>query len=171
VLDRGLPPLPQALHWMGQLLEALAHLHQRGLVHRDVKPANLLLASDGSLKLADFGIARRRGDHLVQDSSGTPNYMAPEQMRGGAADPRSDLYAAGVVLYELLTGSRPYLGTAFEVMQQALAGRHAPPSRRHPPLGERYDAILGAALAPDPRHRYADARQFHSDLQAAALAE
>ncbi len=170
VLDAGLPPLAQALQWMDQLLAALAHLHGRGLVHRDVKPANLLVAPDGSVKLADFGIARRSGDQLVHDSSGTPNYMAPEQMRGGAADPRSDLYAAGVVLYEMLTGSRPYRGTAFEVMQQAVRGRHLPPSALRAELGQRYDAMLRTALAPDPGRRYADAKQFDSDLQATRLA-
>lgn len=171
VLDAGLPPLAMALQWMGQLLSALEHLHRHGVVHRDVKPANLLLAPDGNLKLADFGIARRSGDRLVQDSSGTPNYMAPEQMRGGAPDPRSDLYAAGIVLYEMLTGSRPYAGTAFEVMQQAVKGDHRPPSQMRPALGERYDAMLRTALAPDPVRRYADAREFHSDLQATRLAQ
>jgi serine/threonine-protein kinase len=136
-------------------------------VHRDVKPANLLLTADGDLKLADFGIARRAGEMVVQDSSGTPNYMAPEQMRGGAADPRSDLYAAGVVLYEMLTGHRPYRGTAFQIMQQCLKGEALPPSAIRPALGLRYDALLRSALAPELQRRFASAREFHSDLQAA----
>ncbi len=169
VLDAGQPPLAQALRWMGQLLSALAYLHARGLVHRDVKPANLLLGTDDTLKLADFGIARRAGEQLVQDSSGTPNYMAPEQMRGKPPDQRSDLYAAGVVLYELLTGSRPYRGSAVQVMQQALKGRHMPPSALRPALGRHYDTLLQLALAPNPQQRYACAGDFYSDLQAASL--
>lgn len=171
VLVAGPPPLAQTLQWMGQLLAALACLHAHGLVHRDVKPANLLLGPDGALKLIDFGLAHRVGGLLVQDSSGTPNYMAPEQMRGRPLDQRCDLYAAGVVLYEMLTGRRPHSGTAFEVMQQALRGRHKPPSAVCPALGRRYDALLDAALAPDPGRRPADALEFHTVLKDAHSAQ
>lgn len=173
VLDAGLPSPAQALRWTAQLLAALDCLHAHGLVHRDVKPANLLLAPDGSVKLADFGIARRAGEGPVHDNdhSGTPNYMAPEQLRGAPADPRSDVYAAGVVLYEMLAGGRPYRGSAFEVMQQALRGELVPPSARRAALGPRYDALLARALAADPARRFADARQFHTDLQAASSAQ
>lgn len=168
VLDAGLPPLQQALRWMGELLAALDYLHGRCLVHRDVKPANILLARDGSLKLADFGIAAAAGVAVQNNpASGTPHYMAPEQMRGRPPEARNDIYGAGVVLYEMLTGCRPYTGTAFEVMQQALQGRPPLPSAMRPALGRHYDALLQAALAPEPADRLASALEFRSKLQAA----
>lgn len=156
VLEAGAPPLPQALAWMGQLLEALAHMHKRGVVHRDIKPANLLLAVDGRLKVADFGLACRAGP---AEAHGTPAYMAPEQMRGHV-DYRSDLYAAGVVFYQLLAGCKPYQGAPFDVMRQALAGRPPPLPRAL----ARYDALLSRALAPQAERRFQDAADFLSGL-------
>lgn len=165
VLARSPPALPQALAWMRQLLAALAHAHGRGVIHRDIKPANLLIGADGQLKVADFGLAcmpQSRG------AGGTPNYMAPEQMRGAPADARADLFAAAVVLYQLLTGGRPYHGSAFEVVRQVLTGAPAPPSLRRPALGTRYDALLARALARAPAVRFQSAQQFQLALQLAS---
>jgi serine/threonine protein kinase len=137
-----------------QLLLALEHLHARRIVHLDVKPANLLAARDGALKLADFGIARRagQGGGAVH---GTPHYMAPEQLRGRALDGRCDVFAAGVVLFELATGRLPFDGTPFEVVSQVLRGAVVPAG-----LGRELGQVLRRALAADPGQRFAGGGDF-----------
>lgn len=158
VLADGVPPLARSLDWMAQLLAALACLHGAGIVHRDITPANLLITPAGQLKLTDFGLAARAGQ--AAGAAGTPACMAPEQMRGAPADARADLYAAGVVLYQLLTGCPPFDGNAAAVVQQVLAGSPAVPSRRRPALGRRFDDLLARALARDPGARFQSAEQF-----------
>jgi serine/threonine protein kinase len=149
-----------------QLLLALGHLHEHQIVHCDVKPANLLAARDGSLKLADFGLARRarqgigpmRGPmrgQLRGPVHGTPRYMAPERLRGGAPDPRGDLFAAGVVLFELATGRPPFDGTPFEILSQVLRGPLVPAA-----AAGRLAPLLRRALAADPAARFAGAADF-----------
>jgi serine/threonine-protein kinase len=136
-----------------QLLLALAYLHQRAIVHCDVKPANLLVGPNGQLKLADFGLARRFGQGGA--AIGTPSFMAPEQLRGQVLDGRADVFSAGVVLYQILTGKRPFQGSAFEVMQQILQGAPLAP----PPLCD-FDTVIQTALARDPEQRFASAEAF-----------
>ncbi|MBA5606681.1 serine/threonine protein kinase [Duganella sp. FT3S] len=164
VLAEGVPPQARAWAWMGQLLAALACLHGAGIVHRDITPSNLLITPAGQLMVTDFGLAAHAG--RAAGAAGTPAYMAPEQMRGAPAAPRADLYAAGVVLFQLLTGRLPFEGNAGAVVQQALAGAPATPSQRYPALGCRFDGVLARALARAAPQRFQSARQF-----AMALAE
>ena len=151
------PPL--SLAGVRQLLLALGHVHAHGIVHCDVKQANLLAGPDGALKLADFGIARQAGQG-AGPAHGTPHAMAPEQLRGQPLDCRVDIFAAGVLLYQLVTGARPFAGSPFEVMQQILGGL------AHDP-GTPFDAVLARALAADPACRYAHAAEFLSAFDAA----
>lgn len=163
-LGAGAAAPAQALGWMAELLDALAHVHAGGIVHRDIKPSNLMVGHSGRLLLVDFGLACRPG--AVQ-AHGTPGYMAPEQMRG-YADPRSDLYSAGVVLYRMLAGRLPFAGTPFETMQQALGGRVPPLPQGLPRLAPHVrgalDAVLARALARDPGARFANAAAMRAAL-------
>ena len=161
--------LSQALDWFGDLLAALDYAHANGVIHRDVKPANLLVTRAGRVKMSDFGIARIESSTLTQTGAmlGTPSYMSPEQFRGETVDARSDLFSAGVVLYQLLTGQRPFSGTAATVMQQVLNHAPPPPSLLNPALPPALDAVALRALAKDARARHASARAFQQALAAA----
>jgi len=152
----------EAMRIVPPLCMALQFAHDRGVVHRDVKPENVLIDVDGNVKLADFGLARLLGDagddgpQLTRQSQvmGTPHYMAPEQFRAANVDHRADIFALGVVLYELLTGQVP-------------AGDFAPPSQR-PGVPRSLDAIVRRALAQDPARRYQRAEELGSDVRAQA---
>jgi serine/threonine-protein kinase len=175
VLDALLAParptaLSHVVTWMGGLLGGLQYAHSRGVVHRDVKPANLLITPAGDLKISDFGIARIESSSLTQAGSmiGTPSYMSPEQLLGDAVDGRADVFSAGIVLYQMLTGARPFLGAASVVMQRILNDDPPPPSRILPALGTRFDTVLATAMAKHPDARYPSARAFHEALLAAA---
>ena len=158
-----LPPLPDVLHLMAQLLDALGCAHQHGVWHRDLKPANLLLARDGRLKLGDFGIARIENQGLTQVSSmiGSPGHMAPEQYVGTGIDQRTDLYAAGVLLYRLLTGVQPFVGSAETLMYKTLHEAPQAPSLLRPGvLSPAHDAVLMKALAKAPAERFQSAQEM-----------
>lgn len=150
-----LHPRANVMAWMTQLLRALEYAHSKGVVHRDIKPDNLLIDRDGQLKITDFGIARIEASTLTQAGMmvGTPCYMSPEQFRGERADRRSDVFATGVLLYQMLTGARPFVGNSFEIMHQITHGDVRLPSQQYPALGTRYDAVVSRAMA-----READAR-------------
>lgn len=166
------PDRPTALArvnvWMADLLQALDYAHSRGVVHRDIKPANLLITAGAQVKVSDFGIARIESSTLTQTGSmiGTPSYMSPEQFRGETVDGRSDVFSAGVLLYQLLTGVRPFTGSASVVMQQILNVSPAPPSQVLASLGTAYDAIVARAIAKAPAERFASARAFLDALSA-----
>ncbi len=161
--------LARVTAWMGDLLLALEYAHSRGVVHRDIKPANLLITLSAQVKVSDFGIARIESSSLTQTGSmiGTPSYMSPEQFRGETADGRSDVFSAGVLLYQLLTGVRPFVGSASTVMQQILNLQPAPPSQLLPALGAGWDPVVARALAKAPADRYGSARAFLDALAAA----
>jgi len=163
-------PLAQVLAWMRDLLAALGHAHALGVVHRDIKPANLLVTREGRIKVGDFGIARIDSSTLTQTGAmlGTPSYMSPEQFRGETIDGRSDLFSAGVVLYQLLTGQRPFSGSTAAVMQQVLTHTPPPPSRHNPALAGPLDALVMRALAKAPEARFSLAADFLAALDAAA---
>lgn len=160
-----LPGLP-SLEGIRALLAALSHVHGRGFVHCDVKAANLLQGADGGVVLGDFGLACAAGQGAGR-AHGTPHAMAPEQLRGQALDARADVFAAGVLLYAVLAGVRPFCGSAFEVMQQILHVEAAPPSRQPGAPGPAFDALVARALAKQPSARYPDAAAMLVDFDAA----
>jgi serine/threonine-protein kinase len=162
-----MPPL-RVLVWFAQLLDALAYAHEVGVIHRDIKPANLLIAPRGECKITDFGIAQLDTGRLTQIGMmiGTPNYMSPEQYAGEAIDARSDLFSAGVVLYEMLTGHAPFAGSAAAMIHQALNHTPPAPSSRVADLPTEFDAMLSKALAKQPDARYASAQSWRSDVLA-----
>ncbi|MBK5102832.1 MAG: protein kinase [Burkholderiales bacterium] len=152
-----------------QLLDGLGHAHAAGVVHRDVKPANIMLNSDGQIKISDFGIAHTEASELTQhgDVLGTPHYMAPEQFLGLPIGIPADLYAVGVIAYNLLTGAKPFVGTPALVMQQALNQRATDPSTLNPALSPLIDQVLQRALSKKPEDRYQSAREFAVAFQLA----
>ena len=171
LLAPGRPmPVARVLAWMADLLGGLDYAHARGVVHRDIKPANLLITAGAQVKISDFGIARIESSTLTQAGSmiGTPSYMSPEQFRGEPVDGRSDVFSSGILLYQLLTGTRPFSGSASIVMHQILNEEPAPPSRALPALGTRFDAVLEGAMAKLPARRHASARAFLEALLKAA---
>ena len=173
-LDKGVRySLEQAAGIMNDLLSALDYAHRQNIVHRDVKPANLLIEPSGRVKLTDFGVAR------IQDSGeatrtqgtmvGTLKYMSPEQVQGLPVDSRSDLFAAGIVLYQLLTGKRPFDGVGdYDIIQQIISKPVVPPSSFSPNLPRQIDDVVARALEKSRDRRYPTAQEFNAALQAAA---
>jgi serine/threonine-protein kinase len=160
--------LEDAISAMQQVLGGLAYAHGKDVVHRDVKPSNLLVTRDGLVKITDFGIARI-GPRVTTQSGllvGTPQYMAPEQYMGGVVDHRCDIHAAGAVLYELLTGSPPFTGSSSEVMYKVCHEVPKPMSSVAASVPKVFDAIVAKALEKLPANRYASALDFQQALRA-----
>ena len=163
--------IPQVLCLMLQLLDGLHYAHERGIVHRDIKPANLLVADDGRLKITDFGIARTESSNLTRGTSviGSPGYIAPEQYTNSDVDRRVDVFSAGVLLYQMLSGTTPFVGTDEAIMYKIVYEPHKPLSEvTNDPALEPFDAVLDRALAKDPAQRYATAVAMRAALQALA---
>jgi serine/threonine-protein kinase len=152
---------------IGQLLEALAYSHTQGVVHRDIKPGNLLVTREGTIKVTDFGIARIEASSVTQHGHmlGTPSYMSPEQYLGDTPDGRADLFAAGVLLYELLTGVKPFAGESNgQIMNKILYETPVDPSRLNPLLPPGVDWVVQKALSKAPEDRFNNAREFREAL-------
>jgi serine/threonine-protein kinase len=162
--------LPHVASIMTQLLRALDFAHERGVIHRDIKPANLILTADGTLKVADFGIARIDTSNLTTLGMvmGTPSYMSPEQCQGQAVDRRSDLFSAAVVLYELLAGEKPFAGATETIAYKICHESPRPPSAlSRLNLSPTIDAVLAVALEKSPDARFQNARAFSRALREA----
>ena len=161
-------PLKEVGRIMGEMLDALDHAHSMGVVHRDMKPANVILLENGRVKVADFGIARVEQSELTQTGTilGTPSYMSPEQFMGHPVDGRSDLFSCGVILYQLLTGEKPFTGeSSTTIMYKVLREEPTPPSELNLTLTPSLDFVIKKALSKSPADRFQTGRAFADALQ------
>ncbi len=171
LVTRGPTPVRVAIDYTRQILQALDFAHRHGIVHRDIKPHNVIVAPDGRVKVTDFGIARSGSSQMTEAGSiiGTAQYLSPEQAQGAPVHPSSDLYSVGIVLYEMLTGTVPFTGeTALEIAMKHLSAVPDPPSLRRPPgrgeIPHELDLVVLRALAKDSSDRYQTAREMDADL-------
>ena len=159
----------ESLHFITQIMRGLSHAHSRGIIHRDIKPQNIMVLRDGSVKVADFGIAclADSAQTLTQEALGSVHYISPEQARGDRPDARSDISSSGVVLYEMLTGRLPFEGeSAVSVAIQHLSSIPLAPREINPDIPEQLELICMKAMAPDLEHRYQSADAMIADLEA-----
>jgi len=167
ILERGPVPWRDAVDWARQAAEGLDRAHLAGVVHRDIKPDNLLVTSTGTVKILDFGVAVLEAGDADAPAAGTPAYMSPEQLAADGVDRRTDLWSLGVVLHEMLTGGRPFSGRDLpELRRAALAGPPAPLDGLTPPPPAGLQRVLDRLLAPDPEARYQCAAEVRADLEA-----
>jgi len=166
VRRKGRYPLATKLRWMEELCAGLAYAHRQGVVHRDVKPSNLMVDGEGSLKILDFGLARREASKFTQSQAiiGTPNYMSPEQIRAEGIGPPSDIFAVGAVLYEIVTGVEAFPGTVHQAMHRILFDEPRPIRALVPDVDPALEAILARALDKDPSRRYDDLGAMRGEL-------
>lgn len=165
---RGQMDWREALHFITQIMRGLSHAHSRGVIHRDIKPQNIMVLRDGSVRVADFGIAclADQGQTLTQETLGSVHYISPEQARGDRVDARSDIYSAGVVLYEMLTGKLPFQGdSAVSVAIQHLSAVPKTPRELNPDIPEALELICMKAMCPDISKRYQTADAMLDDLE------
>jgi serine/threonine protein kinase len=171
ILHEGRISQDRAIQIAIEVLQALEYIHENGVVHRDLKPENIMVDEHDRIKLIDFGIAgdsaaRRLTYANFTATLGTADYISPEQVKGKRGDGRSDIYAVGVILYEMLTGKLPFTGSSpMEAMNERLLNHPVPPSVADPAVSPQLQEVLYRALERDPKNRYATARDFAHDLQ------
>jgi serine/threonine-protein kinase len=171
ILSEGKMPQERAIHIALGILEALEYIHANGVVHRDLKPENIMVDAEDNIKLIDFGIAsdsaaRRLTYANITATLGTPDYIAPEQVKGKRGDARTDIYAVGIILYEMLSGALPFSGPSpLAVMNDRLLNHPVPPRVADPSISPELQEVLYRALERDPRNRYGKAHDFAWDLE------
>ena len=164
-------PIDRAVRIAIGIAEALDYIHSHGVVHRDLKPENIMVDADDNIKLIDFGIASNQGARRItfakfSHTMGTPDYISPEQVKGKRGDARSDIYALGVMLYEMLTGKVPFTGSnPFTIMNDRLLNNPIPPRELNPEISPQLQEIVYRAIERDPKNRYASAREMVWDLK------
>ncbi|MGI6029431.1 MAG: Stk1 family PASTA domain-containing Ser/Thr kinase [Candidatus Heteroscillospira sp.] len=166
--SKGVLTWKEALHFASQICRALSHAHAKGIVHRDIKPHNIMVEKNGSVKVADFGIARLQDGPSpnTQETMGSVHYISPEQARGEASDARSDLYSLGIILYEMLTGRLPFTGdSAVSVAVKHINGVFDAPRTVNPEIPEKLEEIILKAMAVNPDDRYQTADEMLADLE------
>ncbi len=171
LVTRGPTPLAVAIDYARQILSALGFAHRHGIVHRDIKPHNVVVAPDGRLKVTDFGIARSGTSQMTETGSiiGTAQYLSPEQAKGAPVTPASDIYSVGIVLYEMITGSVPFTGdTPLEIAMKHLSTTPMPPSEKRHDVPHELDSIVLRALAKNPEDRYQSSDEMDADLARAS---
>jgi serine/threonine-protein kinase len=163
-------PEPDAVKIASRVCEALEYMHSKGVIHRDLKPQNIMLCNDGSMRIMDFGIARSQASRRLTfvgftPAMGTPDYMAPEQVRGSRGDQRTDIYALGAILYEMSTGETPFGGdSAYVIMNARVTGDPVAPRKANPQLTPVLEEIILHAMERDPKRRYQSAAEMKAEL-------
>jgi eukaryotic-like serine/threonine-protein kinase len=171
IAENGKLPLERAVRIALAICDALDYIHSHGVVHRDLKPENIMVDDKDRIKLIDFGIAGQAGARRLTFAKlsqvmGTPDYISPEQVKGKRGDARSDIYALGVMLYEMLTGKVPFQGpNPFAIMNDRLLNNPIPPRELNPEISPELQEIIYRAIEREPKNRYASAREFARDLE------